>query len=112
MEALIRSLASGKLERVLLSHIREVVLTVLEIRTGSVKQIHREELEDGDKEQPSAFPKIMLKQTDSSIQQLHGVGERTLRRIAAAYRSTGENPIGIDDTEHSEVRTSLLASLF
>jgi hypothetical protein len=34
-----------------------------------VKQIHHEELEDGDKERPSAFPKIMLKQTDSGIQQ-------------------------------------------
>jgi hypothetical protein len=44
---------------------------------GSVKQIHHEELEDGDKERPSAFPKIMLKQTDSGIQQLHGAGERT-----------------------------------
>ena|SRR5579864_1067894 len=44
---------------------------------GSVKPIHHEELEDRDKERPSAFPKIMLKQTDSSIQQLHGAGERT-----------------------------------
>ena len=44
---------------------------------GSVKQIHHEELETGDKERPSAFPKIMLKQTDSGIQQLHGAGERT-----------------------------------
>ena len=44
---------------------------------GSVKQIHHEELEDGDKERPSAFSKIMLKQTDSGIQQLHGAGERT-----------------------------------
>ena len=43
----------------------------------SVKQIHYEELEDGDKERPSASPKIMRKQTDSSIQQLHGAGERT-----------------------------------
>jgi hypothetical protein len=43
----------------------------------SVKQIHHEELEDGDKERPSAFPKILLKQTDSGIQQLHGAGERT-----------------------------------
>jgi hypothetical protein len=42
-----------------------------------VKQIHHEELEDGDKERPSASPKIMLKQTDSGIQQLHGAGERT-----------------------------------
>jgi hypothetical protein len=42
-----------------------------------VKQIHHEELEDGYKERPSAFPKIMLKQTDSGIQQLHGAGERT-----------------------------------
>src|SRR5271163_2973867 len=44
---------------------------------GSVKQIHHEKLEDGDKERPSAFPQIMLKQTDSGIQQLHGAGERT-----------------------------------
>ena len=44
---------------------------------GSVKQIHHEELEDGDKERPSEFPKIMLKQTDSGIQQLHGAGKRT-----------------------------------
>ena len=44
---------------------------------GSVKQIHHEELEDGEKERPSASPKIMLKQTDSGIQQLHGTGERT-----------------------------------
>ena len=42
-----------------------------------MKQIHHEELEDGDKERSSAFPKIMLKQTDSGIQQLHGAGERT-----------------------------------
>ncbi len=44
---------------------------------GSLKQIHDEELEDSDKERPSAFAKIMLKQTDSGIQQLHGAGERT-----------------------------------
>ena len=44
---------------------------------GSAKQIYHEELDDGDKELPSAFPKIMLKQTDSGIQQLHGAGERT-----------------------------------
>ena len=57
-----------------------VRLSVLGLRRdphGSVKQIHHEELEDGDKERPSAFPKIMLKQTDSGIQQLHGAGERT-----------------------------------
>jgi hypothetical protein len=42
-----------------------------------VKQIQHKELEDGDKERPSAFSKIMLKQTDSGIQQLHGAGERT-----------------------------------
>jgi hypothetical protein len=35
---------------------------------GYVKQIHHEELEDGEKERPSPFPKIMLKQTDSRIQ--------------------------------------------
>ena len=44
---------------------------------GSVKQIHHEELQDGDNERPSAFTKIMLKQTDSGIKQLHGAGERT-----------------------------------
>ena len=44
---------------------------------GSVKQVHHEELEDGDEERPSAFSKIMIKQTDSGIQQLHGAGERT-----------------------------------
>ena len=42
-----------------------------------MKQIHHEELENSDKERPSAFPKIVLKQTDSGIQQLHGAGERT-----------------------------------
>jgi hypothetical protein len=41
-----------------------------------MKHIHNEELEDGDKERPSAFPKITLKQTDSGMQQLHGAGER------------------------------------
>ena len=35
---------------------------------GYVKQIHHDELEDGEKERPSPFPKITLKQTDSSIQ--------------------------------------------
>src|ERR1700722_9645595 len=44
---------------------------------GSVKQIHHQEMEEGDKERPSEFPKIMRKQTDSGIQQLHGAGERT-----------------------------------
>ena len=44
---------------------------------GTVKQIEHEELEDGDKERPSAFSEIMLKQTDSGIQELHGAGERT-----------------------------------
>jgi glyoxylase-like metal-dependent hydrolase (beta-lactamase superfamily II) len=44
---------------------------------GSVKQIDRQELEDGDKERPNAFPEITLKQTDPGIQQLHGARERT-----------------------------------
>ena len=35
---------------------------------GCVKQIHHEELEDGEKERPSDFPKITLIQTDSGIQ--------------------------------------------
>jgi hypothetical protein len=59
---------------------RSVRLFALGLRRdphGSVKQIHHEELENGDKERPSAFPKIMLKQTDSGIQQLRGAGERT-----------------------------------
>ena len=51
---------------------------------GSVKQIHNEELEDGDKERPSAFPKIMLKQTDPGIQQLRGAGERTQKLATQA----------------------------
>jgi hypothetical protein len=34
---------------------------------GSVKQIHHKELDDGDKERPNEFHKIMLKQTDSGI---------------------------------------------
>jgi hypothetical protein len=42
-----------------------------------LKQIHDEELEDSNKKRPSAFPKIMLKKTDSGIEQLHGAGERT-----------------------------------
>jgi len=44
---------------------------------GSMKQIDHEDLEDGDKERPSVFPKIMLKPTNSGIQQLHRAGERT-----------------------------------
>jgi len=59
---------------------RSVSLSALGLRRdphGSVKQIHHEELEDGNKERPSEFPQIMLKQTDSGIQQLHGARERT-----------------------------------
>jgi hypothetical protein len=51
---------------------RSVRLSALGLRRdphGTVKQIHHQELEDGDKERPSAFPKIMFKQTDSGIQQ-------------------------------------------
>src|SRR5580658_7960126 len=47
---------------------------------GSVKQIHHEKLEDGDKERSSAFPKIVLIQANSGIQQLHGAGERTQKQ--------------------------------
>jgi hypothetical protein len=43
-----------------------------------VKKIHHEELEDSEKERPSAFAKVMLKQTDSGIQQLHGAGDYDL----------------------------------
>jgi hypothetical protein len=35
---------------------------------GFVKQKHHEELENGDKERPTAFPWITIKQTDSGIQ--------------------------------------------
>ena len=48
-----------------------VALSALDLRYaphGSVKPIHHDELEDGDKERSSAFPKIMLEQTDSGIQ--------------------------------------------
>jgi hypothetical protein len=58
---------------------RDVRLSALGLRNvphGPVKQIHHEELKDGDKERPSAFPEITIKQTDSGIQQLHGTGER------------------------------------
>src|SRR5260370_8871373 len=54
---------------------RSVRLSALGLRRnphGSVKQIHHEELEDSDKERPSPFPKIILKQTDSAIHQFHG----------------------------------------
>jgi hypothetical protein len=50
---------------------RSVRLSALGLRRdphGSVKQIHHGELEDGEKERPSEFPQIMLKQTDSGIQ--------------------------------------------
>jgi hypothetical protein len=47
---------------------------------GSVKQIHRVKLKGSDKERPGAFPRIMFKQTDSGIQQLHGAGERTQKQ--------------------------------
>ena len=50
---------------------RGVRLSALGLRRdphGYVKQIHHEELEDGEKQRPSAFPKITLKQTDSGIQ--------------------------------------------
>jgi hypothetical protein len=52
-------------------------LSVLVLRPdplGSVEQIHREELDGGDKERPGTLPKIMLEQTDSGIKQLQGAG--------------------------------------
>ncbi len=70
------SLRLGELGRA----VARVRLSALDLRRdphGSVKQIHHEELEDGDKKRPSAFPKIMFKQADSGIQQLHGARERT-----------------------------------
>jgi hypothetical protein len=33
-----------------------------------VKQVHDNELKDGDKERPTALPRITLKQTDTGIQ--------------------------------------------
>jgi hypothetical protein len=39
---------------------------------GSVKQIDHEELEDGDKERPSAFPKIMLNAAVADIMKESG----------------------------------------
>jgi hypothetical protein len=47
------------------------------IRTDLSSRYTTEELEDSDKERPSAFPKIVLKQTNSGIQQLYGTSERT-----------------------------------
>jgi hypothetical protein len=47
-----------------------------------VKQIHHEELEDGDKEWRSEFPKVILKQTDSGIQRLYAARERTLAMLS------------------------------
>jgi hypothetical protein len=46
--------------------VRLSALGLLRDPHGSVKQIHHEELEDGDKKRPSAFPKIML----SSMREL------------------------------------------
>ncbi len=42
-----------------------------------MKHQHHEELEDGDKKRPGEFSKIVRKQTDSGIQELHGAGEGT-----------------------------------
>jgi len=42
-----------------------------------VKQIDHNKLENGDKERPGGFPRVMRKQTDSGIQQLHPARERT-----------------------------------
>ena len=41
-----------------------------------MKQIHHEELENGEKERPCKLPQIMLKQADSGIEQLHAARER------------------------------------
>src|SRR5580698_1838135 len=38
---------------------------------GFVKQIHHKKLENGDKKRPGGFARIMLKQTDTGVQQLH-----------------------------------------
>jgi hypothetical protein len=61
-------------------HIEGLSLPAVGLRRdlhGSVKQIHHVKLKDSDKERPAAFPRIMFKQTDSDIQQLHGASERT-----------------------------------
>src|SRR5580698_6783888 len=44
---------------------------------GFVKRIHHKKLENGDKKRSGGFATIMLKQTDSGIQQLHRARERT-----------------------------------
>jgi hypothetical protein len=58
-------------------------------------------LEDGNKERTSAFPQIMLKQTDSGIQQLHSAGERTQdqqrRRCPFVDRRQCKQGAGIPD---------------
>jgi hypothetical protein len=61
-----------------------------------VKQIHHEELKDSDNERPCAFPKIMLKQTYTGVQQLHGDGKRTQdqqRRLRGRRIPTIEKPL-------------------
>src|SRR5580658_9863674 len=58
-------------------HLRLPALRLRVDPHGFVKQIRHEALEDSDKERPSAFPRIVLIQPDSGIQQLHGPGERT-----------------------------------
>jgi hypothetical protein len=63
---------------------RSVRLSALGLRrdpNGSVKQIHHKDWRTAI-ERPSAFPKIMRKQTDSGIQQLHGAASAP--RISSA----------------------------
>jgi hypothetical protein len=42
-----------------------------------VKQNERQKLEERNEERTRAFPQIVLEQTDSGIEQLHGASERT-----------------------------------
>src|SRR5258708_4047157 len=56
--------------------VRSVALGLRRDSHGSVKQVHHKELKDGEKERPSEFPQIMLKQTYSGIQQLAPARER------------------------------------
>ena len=73
----LRSGNRGELRSVPAQCIRLFALGLRRDPHGSVKQMHYEELEDGDQERPSVFPNIMLEQTYPGIQQLHGAGQRT-----------------------------------
>jgi hypothetical protein len=71
---------------------------------GSVKQIHHEELEDGEKERPSAFPKIMLKQTDSG-------SKAAIRRKKCRALCRKSTNAGLD-VGRSSTASSVILSVF